>query len=146
MILMKKTTGATPIDDNQVFHIDADIYAPCAMGATLNPTSIDMLKCSIVAGAANNQLLEENRDALSLQKKGILFAPDFLINAGGLINVYSELEGYNEKRAYMHTEKIYTATLEVLKYAYENNITTYQAAIQRANKRIETVGKIKKYR
>jgi glutamate dehydrogenase/leucine dehydrogenase len=87
--------------------IDIDIYAPCALGATVNSETIPQLKCSIIAGAAHNQLAEEKVHGRQLIDKGIIYAPDFLINAGGLINVYSELKGYNREQALAKAEKIY---------------------------------------
>ena len=95
-----------------------DIYSPCALGATLNDDSIPRLKCNIVAGAANNQLADEKRHGYMLIERGIAYAPDFVINAGGLINVYNEYLGeYNRNRAYAHAEKI---SDYILKIAYES--------------------------
>ena len=119
-----------------IYDVDMDIYAPCALGATLNPNTISRLKCSIIAGAANNQLANEERDGQLLLEKGIMYAPDFLINAGGLINVYSELNGYNKQDALKQTEKIYTTTLEILERAELHKITTHIAALEIAKKRI----------
>ncbi len=119
-----------------IYDVDMDIYAPCALGATLNPNTISRLKCSIIAGAANNQLANEERDGQLLLEKGIMYAPDFLINAGGLINVYSELNGYNKQDALKQTEQIYTTTLEILERAELHKITTHIAALEIAKKRI----------
>ena len=119
-----------------IYDVDMDIYAPCALGATLNPNTISRLQCSIIAGAANNQLANEERDGQLLLEKGIMYAPDFLINAGGLINVYSELNGYNKQDALKQTEKIYSTTLEILEKAELNKITTHTAALEIAKKRI----------
>ena len=119
-----------------IYDVDMDIYAPCALGATLNPNTISRLKCSIIAGAANNQLANEERDGQLLLEKGIMYAPDFLINAGGLINVYSELNGYNKQDALKKTEQIYTTTLEILERAELHKITTHIAALEIAKKRI----------
>ncbi|MEL6590136.1 MAG: leucine dehydrogenase, partial [Bacteroidota bacterium] len=113
---------------------------PCALGATLNPETIPQLKCAIVAGSANNQLLEEERDAEALQERGILYAPDFLVNAGGIINVSMELETYNYERAKALTERIYDRTLENFAIAAEQKITTHQAALQMAQRRIDALG------
>tara|TARA_B100001540_G_scaffold103398_1_gene93326 strand:+ start:2141 stop:3226 length:1086 start_codon:yes stop_codon:yes gene_type:complete len=119
-----------------IYDVDMDIYAPCALGATLNPNTISRLQCSIIAGAANNQLANEERDGQLLLEKGIMYAPDFLINAGGLINVYSELNGYNKQDALKQTEQIYTTTLEILERAELHKITTHIAALEIAKKRI----------
>ena len=120
-----------------IYDLDMDIYAPCALGATLNTENIARLKCSVVSGAANNQLADENIHGPMLAQKGILYAPDFLINAGGLINVYSELNGYDRKTALQHTENIYTTTLEIFQKAASENITTIEAAKKIAEQRIE---------
>lgn len=133
-------TGAKPITQSEVYILDVDVYAPCALGATLNPETIPQLKCAIVAGSANNQLLEEERDAEALQERGILYAPDFLVNAGGIINVSMELETYNYERAKALTERIYDRTLENFAIAAEQNITTHQAALQMAQRRIDALG------
>jgi leucine dehydrogenase len=136
-------TGAKVLTDTDFYGMDMDIYAPCALGATLNTENISKLKCSIVAGAANNQLAEETIHGKMLLEKGIIYAPDFLINAGGLINVYSELTGYNRERAIQRTEKIYDFTLEILKNAASENVPTYLAATRMAEKRISDIGKVK---
>lgn len=125
-----------------MFDLDIDIYAPCALGATLNTDSINRLKCAIVCGAANNQLAEEKEHGLMIVKKGILYAPDFVVNAGGIINVYYELEGYVRERAMAHAEKIYNTTWDIIQVAKQQNIPTYQAANQIAEQRIESIARI----
>ena len=119
-----------------IYDVDADIYAPCALGATLNTENIARLKCQVISGAANNQLADEYVHGPMLEQKGILYAPDFLINAGGLINVYSELHGYDRKVAIQHTEAIYDTTLEVFKKATAEKISTIEAAKKIAEERI----------
>ena len=101
------------IEGNMIYDLDVDIYSPCALGATINDTTIEQFKCEIIAGAANNQLQDEVKHANMLQEMGILYAPDFLINAGGLINVYSEINGYDREKAITQTRKIYDTTLEI---------------------------------
>ena len=120
-----------------IFDLAMDIYAPCALGATVNPGTISRLKCEIIAGAANNQLADEIRDGKLCVDKGICYAPDFLINAGGLINVYSELQGYNRENALKQTRDIYKTTLEILQKADYQNITTHAAALEIAQQRIQ---------
>lgn len=137
--------GANPIEAEQVYTMEADVYAPCALGATLNEETIPNLKVSIVAGGANNQLKDEIADALRLKDRGILWAPDFVINAGGLINVYTELEGYNRDRAMGRAEKIYDTTTNIFKYAEEQNTTTSEASIVLANKRIQDIARLSHY-
>lgn len=128
--------GAEIVGLEDIYDLDVDIYAPCALGATLNTEHIARLKCAIVSGAANNQLENEDIHGRMLTDKGILYAPDFLINAGGLINVYSELKGYDRKSALSHTEKIYDTTLEIFNKASIENITTVEAASRIAEERI----------
>lgn len=89
---MVKTYGVSAVESDEIYDVDMDIYSPCALGATLNTENINRLKCHIVAGAANNQLADEKLHGNMLIEKGILYAPDFVINAGGLINVSCELE------------------------------------------------------
>ncbi len=142
--IVAKETGATVITDaNGLFDLDMDIYAPCALGATLNTDSLNRLKCSIVCGAANNQLADETIHGKMVIEKGILYAPDFVVNAGGIINVFYELEGYNRERAMAHAEKIYQTTLSIFKMSKEQNIPTYMAANRLAEKRIADIGKVK---
>ena len=126
-----------------IYDVKMDIYAPCAMGATVNTDTINRLSCSVIAGSANNQLLDENEHGLMLMKKGIIYAPDFLINAGGLINVFSELNGYDRRQALASTEKIYQFTLDILKKSIAENIPSQQAAKEVAEKRIEEAKKAK---
>jgi len=134
---------AEVVDADKIFDLDMDIYAPCAMGATLNTVNIERLKCSIVAGAANNQLAEEKVHGEMLLKKGILYAPDFVINAGGLINVYSEYLGnYNREHAISQAEKIYSTIKEIFRISSVEKIPTYLAANRLAERRIEAIGKI----
>ncbi len=129
---------------DKVYDADVDIYAPCALGATLNDDSIPKLKCNIVAGGANNQLDDEIQHGNQLREAGILYAPDFLINSGGITNVYYEQQGnHNIDRVYMQTELIYDVLLNVIDHAEQNNMTTHEAALEVALKRIQEVGKIK---
>ncbi len=129
-------TGATVIDADKAYDVDMDIYAPCALGGTVNSETLPKLKCAIIAGAANNQLWDEVIHGNMCKDKGIIWAPDFLINAGGLINVYSELHGYNREKALAQAGKIYDVTSEILKKAKHDNITTIEAAKIMAKKRI----------
>ena len=129
--------NATIYRGEDLYTADVDIYAPCAMGATLNTASISKLKAKVVAGAANNQLADENVHGALLQEKGILYAPDFLINAGGIINVYAELAHYDKAEIMRKTENIYNTTLEIFNYAISNTCTTHQAALTIAQNRID---------
>jgi len=127
------------ISPEEVYSIEMDIYAPCALGATLNEKTIAQLTCDIVAGAANNQLEDVNRDAERLAERGIIYAPDFLINAGGLINVYREIVGYSHEFAMNKAEEIYQRTLMILQSAEDKNISTHQAAVEAAKERIQAI-------
>lgn len=128
--------GAIVVNGDDLYDLDVDVFAPCALGAILNTENINRLKCQIIAGAANNQLAEEVEHGKMLLDKGINYAPDFLINAGGLINVYSEYGGYIRERAIAATEKIYDTTLSIYKLADEKAMTTQAAAIHMAEKRV----------
>ena len=136
--------GAKVVGQDEIYDLDMDIYAPCALGATLNDDTIERLKCEIVAGAANNQLEDEMKHSNMLIDKNITYAPDFLINAGGLINVYEEYLGaYNRSRAYNTAEKIYDTCLNILHLSEKEGISSQEAAIRLAEKRIEDIGKVK---
>ena len=136
--------GASVINREDLYEADVDIYAPCALGATLNSETIPKLKCSIVAGAANNQLKKEDEHSMMLKDRGILYAPDYAINAGGLINVANEIEGYNRERAFTQAkEGIYDTLITIFDQAEEDNVTTHMAALKVAKKRISDVSKLK---
>ena len=124
------------IIQENIYSADIDIYAPCALGGTLNGFTIPQLKCDIVAGAANNQLAKENTHDEMLRQHNILYAPDFLINAGGLINVYSELKGLSKEEVTTKTENIFHTTIEILKKSYKENISSQKAALKIAKERV----------
>ena len=135
--------NVTATDPTSMFDLDIDIYAPCALGATVNDDSLSRLKCSIICGAANNQLENEKKHGELVMKNKILYAPDFVVNAGGIINVYYELEGYNRERSMKHTEKIYNTVGSIFQTAKNENIPTYMAASRIAENRIDAISKIK---
>lgn len=143
IIQVAKKYGAQAVSNNNIFDLDADIYSPCALGATINTKTIKKLKFAIVAGSANNQLEDDFLHGRMLLDKGILFAPDYVINAGGLINCYSELMGFSKKRTIQLTENIYDATRNILKLSKLENISTTEAANKIAEKRIADIKKIK---
>lgn len=139
-----KETGATAVDPSGIYDLDMDIYAPCALGATINDRTLDRLKCAVIAGAANNQLEDEERHSQILLKKGIVYAPDFLINAGGLIHVYADYAGgFQEDWVTHKAEKIYHTCLAVLEKSSSKNIPAQEMAMQMAQERITAMGKIK---
>ncbi len=127
------------IDKDHIFDQEMDIYAPCALGATLNTESINKMKCPVIAGAANNQLADENVHGPMLVEKGIIYAPDFLINAGGIINISIELDGYNHDRAMNTVAKIYNRTLDIFHLAEKEKVHTQLAAMRMAEKRIKDI-------
>jgi leucine dehydrogenase len=133
---VSKTYKAEVIALNNVYDIEMDIYAPCALGATVNNDTLNRLKCSIICGAANNQLADEKTHGVEVLKKGIIYAPDYVVNAGGLINVSTEISGMSTDEAMKLAQNIYNTTLNIFKVAKEKNIPTYAAANQIAEKRI----------
>lgn len=122
--------GAHIFTGADLYSADVDIYSPCALGATINDDTVYKINAKVIAGAANNQLAVENIHGSILRERGIAYAPDFLINAGGIINVYGELVKYPEGEAMRKTENIYNTTLEIFSFADINNLTTQQAAMQ----------------
>ncbi|MDT0644706.1 Glu/Leu/Phe/Val dehydrogenase [Zunongwangia sp. F363] len=134
---ISKKYGAIIFEEEDVYSANVDIYAPCALGATINDDTIERLQAKIIAGAANNQLADEVSHGKILQEKGIVYAPDFLINAGGIINVYAELENYGRKEIMRKTENIYNTTLQIFETARKRDLTTHFAALEIARQRIE---------
>lgn len=128
--------GSTIYSGADLYTADVDIYAPCALGATINDDTVYKIKAKVIAGAANNQLANENIQGPILQQRGIVYAPDFLINAGGIINVFSEIAHYDKAESMRRTENIYNTTLEIFEYAKSNNLTPQKAAMEIADTRI----------
>lgn len=135
-------TGATFVKPDEIYTLDVDIFSPCALGGVVNDDTIGYLKCDIVAGGANNILDEEEKHGKQLIEKGILYAPDYVINAGGLINVAGELEGYNEKVAMDKASRIYDTVLNIYEVAEEHNIPTIAASNRIAEERMRAVGRV----
>jgi len=142
MAVTAKKYGAQVVSADTMFDLDIDIYAPCALGATVNDTTLSKLKCKIICGAANNQLANEQHHGEMVGRQGILYAPDYVVNAGGIINVYYELEGYNRERAMTHAEKIYDTTYNLFQLAKKEGIPTYMAANRLGEQRIEAIARI----
>lgn len=139
-----KHLGVKAVGQDEIYDLDMDIYAPCALGATLNDETISRLKCSVIAGAANNQLKDETKHGYMLVDRSITYAPDFLINAGGLMNVYHEYLGqYNRQRVMEQAEKIYHTCLNTLNFAETEKISPQEAAIRLAEQRIAAIGKLR---
>jgi leucine dehydrogenase len=137
LAIIAKTHQVHVVQPDIFYDLPLDVYAPCALGATLNDANIARLQCKIVAGAANNQLEDERRHAYLLYDQGIVYVPDFLINAGGLINIYTDLYyTYSCELAYQHTERIYDTCLEVLDRSEREHIPPSIVAEQLAEERI----------
>jgi leucine dehydrogenase len=140
---VSSTYGAEVVGINDVYDIDMDIYAPCALGATVNDDTLSRLKCSIIAGAANNQLANESVHGIKVMEKGIIYAPDYALNAGGVINCYSEVKGLSAEWALTKADEIYNTISNIVKRSKSENIPTYQIANKMAEERIEAIGKVK---
>ena len=136
-------TKATYVHPDKIYDIDADIFCPCALGAIINDKTIPRLKVKIIAGGANNQLADEKKHGQQLIKKGITYAPDYAINAGGLISVANELEGYARERAMKQAEGIYDTISRIFQIAKEKKIPTYEASNRLAEERIANMGHIR---
>ncbi|HEY1098633.1 MAG TPA: Glu/Leu/Phe/Val dehydrogenase dimerization domain-containing protein [Myxococcota bacterium] len=135
--------GIDVVAPDKIYGVACDVFAPCAMGAVINDETVSQLKCGIVAGSANNQLADEDKHAAALEAKGILYAPDYVINAGGIINVANELEGYNRERAVQQAASIYNIVTTIYQIARDEKITTNRAANALAERRIARLGRIK---
>lgn len=138
-----ETYGAKVVGLDEIYDIDMDIYAPCALGATVNDETLSRLKCSIIAGAANNQLKNETVHGKAVMERGMIYAPDFALNAGGVINCYSEVKGLSSEWAMGKAEEIYTTISNIVKRSVSENVPTYQIANKMAEERIASIGKVK---
>ena len=143
---IKRVMDAHPhlevVAPDSIYDVPCDVFAPCALGAVINDDTVERLKCQIVAGSANNILADEDRHSAALARRGILYAPDYVVNAGGLINVANELEGYHRDYALRQAEGIYDITMSVFAIAREEGITTLKAANRLAELRIAAIGRI----
>lgn len=128
--------GATAIAPQDIYSLEVDVFSPCALGAILNNQTIQQLKATIVAGCANNQLDDERRDGQRLADQGVLYCPDYVINAGGLINVYHEMVGYEEAKALQHVREIYHTLTEIFEQSQALGISTRAASHRLAEARI----------
>ncbi|MFB4166415.1 branched-chain amino acid dehydrogenase [Virgibacillus sp. JSM 102003] len=130
--------GAKAVGPDDIYAVDCDIYAPCALGATINDDTIPQLKAKVIAGSANNQLKSTEHGDI-IHEKGIVYAPDYVINSGGVINVADELNGYNQHRAMKKVETIYDSLTRVFEISKRDNVPTYVAADRMAEERIKSV-------
>ncbi|MDR9363959.1 Glu/Leu/Phe/Val family dehydrogenase [Rhodohalobacter sulfatireducens] len=137
-------TGAKSVTPDDIYTLDLHIFSPCALGGVINSDTIPHLSCDIIAGGANNILDDEKKHARMLQDREILFTPDYVINAGGIINISTELqnEGYNEKLAMERTSEIYNTVLKIFEYADTQNLTPVEASNLLAEDRIQKVSSL----
>ena len=139
-----RNMGAVTVSPEEIYDVPCDIFSPCALGGVVNQDTIPRLSCRIVAGGANNQLLN-GQDGEELHRKGIIYAPDYIINAGGIINVSCEVgRSYNPERAKQMTERIYETMQHVLDISSKEEIPTAQAADRLAQARIEAIRKLRR--
>lgn len=140
---VKNELGVETVSPNDIFDLEADIFCPCALGAIINDNTIDRLKVQIIAGSANNQLADYSKHGQMLLDKGIIYAPDYVINGGGLINVSHEIKGYNKENALKDCKNIFNTITEVLSMSEKEKIPTMDAANKMAEKRIHSKKKTK---
>jgi leucine dehydrogenase len=131
-------TGAEAVAPDGIYDVPADVYAPCALGATVNDDTLARLKVEVIAGAANNQLAEDRHGEL-LEQRGMLYAPDYVINGGGVINVYGELHRWPHERSKKKAGEIYDALLRIFEIARRERMPSYKAADRLAEERIAAV-------
>ena len=134
--------GAEAVPMSQIYDVDAHVFSPCALGAVINEDTLPRLHCEIVAGGANNQL-ESDELGTELERRGILYAPDYAINAGGLMNSAVELEGYSEERALRSVARIHGVITRILKLAARESVPTWQAARRLAEERLAAISRVK---
>ena len=134
--------GVEAVGLDEIYDVPADVYSPCALGGTVNEQTLPRLKAKVICGAANNQL-STNAIGDEVQKRGILYAPDYAVNAGGVMNVALELDGYNRERAMRMMRTIYHNLGRIFEIAEREGIPTYKAADRLAEERIAVIGKLK---
>ena len=144
-VAVSESLMAKRVEPDEILTVDCDILAPCALGAVLNPETIPALSCQAIVGSANNQLLHDG-DADEIQRREILYAPDFVVNAGGLINVAEELRGYAAERALHRVDQIRSATAAILEAAEREGVTPQAAAARRAERRLKEIGDLRRFR
>jgi leucine dehydrogenase len=132
------------VPPEQIHAVDCDIFAPCALGGVISADTIPHMRCRAIAGSANNQL-QYAEDGKALAEHGILYAPDFIANAGGLINVADELSGYAPERARTSVEHVYRTLREIFTIAREDHVSTADAADHYAESRLERISGLHRY-
>ncbi|MDP2305444.1 MAG: Glu/Leu/Phe/Val dehydrogenase dimerization domain-containing protein [Pseudomonadota bacterium] len=136
--------GGTVLEGDEFYRANCDVLAPCAIGGIINTRTIPMIKAPIIAGGANNQLDDETRDGEALAERGITYAPDYVINAGGLINVCAELKNQSREKAMGDAAAIFNTVKRIINKAKSEGTTTIRAANKVAEERIEAVGRLKR--
>jgi leucine dehydrogenase len=139
------TYGVKVVAPDDILFVDCDLLSPCALGAVFDDTTIPRLACTAIAGSANNQLLGDSH-AGAIASRGILYAPDFVVNAGGLINVAEEMRGYSTQRALHRVDGLRQATASVLEVADRMGVNPHQAAVERAERRLKEIGDLRRFR
>ena len=134
--------GCTAVGLDEIYDTDADVYSPCALGGTLNEATLDRLKCKVICGAANNQLASDEIGD-EIERRGLFYAPDYAVNAGGVMNISLEIDGYNRERAMRMMRTIFHNVTRIFEIAKRDNIPTYLAADRMAEERIATIGKLR---
>lgn len=135
--------GARQVGLDEIYGVEADIFAPCALGGILNDETIPQMKVKAICGSANNQLAEDEKHSSMLAEKNIVYAPDYVVNSGGVVNVADELEGYNEERAVQKVKGIYDQMDKIFSIAKEQDISTAEAADRLAETRIEQMMRVR---
>jgi len=139
---VSELTGAKIVSPNDIYDVDCDVFAPCALGAVINDDTIGRLKAKIIAGAANNVLEDSQKHGTLIHEKGFIYAPDYVINAGGLINVYQERIGYNKDASMAAIDQIFDRVREIIRESKDTNTPSYLVADRMAERRIEMMRNI----
>ncbi len=137
--------GVSVVEPDEIFDVECDIFSPCSLGGVFNEETIPRLRTKAIIGSANNQLATDE-DADRLDERDILYAPDFVVNAGGLTNVNEELRGYAVDKAAAHIDRIYDNTLHVLEASRERGTTPNRTAVALAEERIREIGNLRLFR
>ncbi|WKZ82022.1 MAG: Glu/Leu/Phe/Val dehydrogenase [Acidimicrobiia bacterium] len=143
--IRRRFPSVTVVEPDQIFDVECDVFSPCSLGGAFNAETIPRLRCQAIVGSANNQLTEPE-DADRLAERDILYAPDFVVNAGGLINVSEELRGYTVDKAAARIDKIFDNTLRILENSRERGVTPHRAAVDLAEERISEIGNLRLFR
>ena len=139
---VSELTGAKVVKPEEIYDVDCDVFAPCALGAVINDNSLSRVKCKIIASTANNVLEDSEKHGTKLHEMGLIYAPDYVINAGGLINVYQERIGYNKDASMAAIDQIFDRVREIIRESKDTNTPSYLVADRMAERRIEMMRNI----